>query len=122
MNLLNLLLQQKGPSTMNTIMMFGLILVVFYFFMIRPQTKKMKDAKKFAEGLTKGQRIVTIGGIHGKIEEVRDTTVIISTEGGGKLKIEKRAVSADNSLIGDEGKRATPAADNSASKDNSQSA
>ncbi|HYG49366.1 MAG TPA: preprotein translocase subunit YajC [Flavobacteriales bacterium] len=83
---------------MSTIIMFGLILVVFYFFMIRPQQKKMKDAKKFAESLEKGQRIITIGGIHGKIEEVRDTTVIISVEGGTKLKIEKSAISSDRTL------------------------
>jgi len=105
MNLLNILLQQKGPNMMNTILMFGLILIVFYFFMIRPQQKKMKEAKKFTEGLAKGQRIITIGGIHGKIEEVRDTTLIIVVEGGTKLKIEKRAVSPDSRLLTDDGKQ-----------------
>lgn len=83
---------------MNTIFMFGLILVVFYFFMIRPQQRKMKEAKKFAESLSKGQQVLTIGGIHGKIEEVRDTTVIISTEGGGKLKVEKSAITPTGTL------------------------
>lgn len=105
MNLMNILLQAKGQSMMNTIVMFGLILVVFYFFMIRPQTKKMKESKKFVEELNKGQRVMTIGGIHGKIEEVRDTTVIISTEGGGKLKVEKRAISPDSKLLNEEGKQ-----------------
>lgn len=105
MNLLSVLLQQKGPNMMNTILMFGLILVVFYFFMIRPQQKKMKEAKKFTESLAKGQRIITIGGIHGKIEEVRDTTLIIVVEGGTKLKIEKRAVSPDSRLLNDDGKQ-----------------
>ena len=102
MNTLSILLQEKaagGASAMSSILMFGLILVVFYFFMIRPQTKKMKEARKFTETLDKGQRVVTIGGIHGKIEEVRDTTVIISVEGGTKLKVEKRAISPDSTLL-----------------------
>ncbi len=100
MNLLTILLQQKqGGGAFSTILMFGLILVVFYFFMIRPQQKKMKEARKFSESLEKGQKIVTIGGIHGKIEEVKDTTVIIGVEGGGKLKIEKRAISPDTTTL-----------------------
>lgn len=70
------------------------IILVFYFFMIRPQSKKAKDAKKFRDSLEKGQRIITIGGIHGKILEVADTNVLIDT-GGGKLRVEKSAVSPD---------------------------
>lgn len=69
-----------------------LILGVFYFFMIRPQMKKQKELKKFREGLTTGDKVVTIGGIHGKILEVSDTTVLLSCE-GGKLRVEKSAVS-----------------------------
>jgi preprotein translocase subunit YajC len=57
-----------------------LIIVIFYFFMIRPQMKKAKDAKKFRESLSKGDKIVTIGGIHGKITDVAETTFIIETE------------------------------------------
>lgn len=71
-----------------------LIIVIFYFFMIRPQMKKAKDAKKFRESLSKGDKIVTIGGIHGKITDVAETTFIIETEGGAKLRIEKSAVSS----------------------------
>lgn len=74
-----------------------LIMVVFYFFMIRPQMKKAKDQKKFREGIKKGDKIVTIGGIHGRIVEVQETTFIIEVEGGNKLKIEKSAVSMENS-------------------------
>lgn len=73
------------------------IIVVFYFFMIRPQAKKAKETKKFREGLEKGQRIVTIGGIHGKILEVGDTNVLVDT-GGGKLRVEKSAISADSTV------------------------
>lgn len=72
-----------------------LIVVVFYFFMIRPQMKKAKDQKKYMENLQKGDKIVTIGGIHGKIAEINDTTFIIEVEGGNRLKIQKNAVSMD---------------------------
>jgi preprotein translocase subunit YajC len=75
-----------------------LIVVVFYFFMIRPQMKKQKDAKKFMAEIKKGDKIITIGGIHGKIAEVSDTTFIIEVEGGNRLKISKTAVSMDNSV------------------------
>lgn len=81
-----------------TLLMFGLMFVVFYLFMIRPQMKKTKEEKEFRAGLKKGDRIVTIGGIHGKIAEVKESTLIIETGEGGKLKIEKSAVSKDNSV------------------------
>jgi preprotein translocase subunit YajC len=82
-----------------------LIIVVFYFFMIRPQLKKAKDQKKFRENIKVGDKIVTIGGIHGKISEVHDTTFMITVEGGVKLKIEKNAISMDSStMIGAEQK------------------
>lgn len=74
-----------------------LIIVVFYFFMIRPQLKKTKEEKKFRETVAKGDKIVTIGGIHGKIAEVQEKTFLIEVEGGHKLKIEKNAVSLDYS-------------------------
>src|ERR1700758_5659938 len=77
---------------------FILIIVVFYFFMIRPQMKKQKEAKKFMAEIKKGDKIVTIGGIHGKIAEVNDTTFIIEVEGGNKLKISKTALSVDNTV------------------------
>jgi preprotein translocase subunit YajC len=100
MNLLSVLMAEGGGMGINVVM-FLLIIVVFYFFMIRPQMKKQKEGKKFMDSLEKGQRIVTIGGVHGKIEEVRETTVIIGVEGGGKLKLEKRAISPDsNTFIG----------------------
>src|ERR1700752_4765379 len=75
-----------------------LIVVVFYFFMIRPQMKKQKEAKKFMAEIKKGDKIVTIGGIHGKIAEINDTTFIIEVEGGNKLKISKTALSVDNTV------------------------
>lgn len=77
--------------------MLALMFVVMYFFMIRPQVKKNKQQKAFREELGKGDKIITNGGIHGKIAEVRDTTFIIETEGGGRLKIDKSGVSMEAS-------------------------
>ena len=74
-----------------------LIIVVFYFFMIRPQMKKQKEGKKFLENIKKGDKIVTIGGIFGKIVEVNDNSYLIEVEGGNKLKILKTAISQENS-------------------------
>jgi len=90
---LNIILQATGGSTLGSLLPLLLIIVVFYFFMIRPQMKKTKDEKKFREGIAKGDKIITIGGVHGKITEIQETTLIIEVEGGNKLKIEKSAVS-----------------------------
>jgi len=68
------------------------MLVVFYFFLIRPQQKKQKELKSFRENLKQGDKVVTIGGIHGKILEITDTTVLINSE-GTKLRFEKSAIS-----------------------------
>lgn len=100
MNLLNILLMTgaadaKGGSPYSSLIFLGLIIVVFYFFFIRPQVKRTKDQKKYREELKKGQKIVTIGGIHGKIVEIGDTTVIIEVEGQNRLKLEKSAVATD---------------------------
>ncbi len=82
------------------ILMLVLVLVVFYFFMIRPQQKKQKDLKKFRENLAVGDKVVTIGGVHGKILEINDTTVLINSE-GSKIRFEKSAISqSSNDLLG----------------------
>jgi preprotein translocase subunit YajC len=97
MQLLSVLLmappQGSGQSPIMSFLPIILIIVVFYFFMIRPQMKKAKDEKKFREELKKGDKVVTIGGIHGKIAEINDSTFIIEIEGGNRLKIERSAVS-----------------------------
>ena len=96
----SILLQAAGGgSPYSTMIMMGLLLVVFYFFMIRPQTKKAKAQKKFRESIKVGDKIVTIGGIHGKIAEIGDTTLMITVENGVKLKIEKNAISVDSSTL-----------------------
>ncbi|HIN39933.1 MAG TPA: preprotein translocase subunit YajC [Flavobacteriales bacterium] len=98
MHLLQILLMgptQEGSNPMGTFIMLGLIMLVFYFFMIRPQMKKTKDQRKFKEEINKGDKIITIGGIHGKISEIRDQAFIIDVENGGKLKIDKSSVSME---------------------------
>jgi len=96
MNVLNVLLmapQGGGESNpYSGMIMMVLLIGVFYFFFIRPQQKKAKETKKFREALKKGDKVVTIGGIHGKVLEISDTTVTIEVEGQGRLKLNKDAV------------------------------
>ncbi len=82
---------------MTTIIMWVAILGIFYMFMIRPQMKKQKEVKKFRESLEIGSKIVTIGGIHGKIKEMNETTAVIETE-GGRLRIERAAISSESKV------------------------
>ena len=88
---------QEGGSPVTSIVFLVLIFGVFWLFMIRPQMKKQKDQQKFREAIGKGDKIITIGGVHGKIIEVQDTTFIIEVEGNNRLKIEKSAVSMESS-------------------------
>jgi preprotein translocase subunit YajC len=89
---------QPGQNPLISFLPILLIIVVFYFFMIRPQMKKQKDQNKFRQELKKGDKIVTVAGIHGKIADVQDTTFIMEIEGGVRMKIEKSAVSMENSM------------------------
>ena len=103
MNFLNVLLMAPqgqgtgGQSSWMSFLPLILIVVVFYLFFIRPQMKKSKDQKKFRESLQKGQKIITIGGIHGKIVEIQDTTVTIEVEDQVRFRVEKSAVALDSS-------------------------
>ena len=95
----NLVLLQTAPSggssTQMMILLGGMILV-FYFFMIRPQAKKAKDAKKFQDNLQKGDKIVTIAGIHGAVNKINeDGTISVEVSPGSYLKIEKTAISIE---------------------------
>lgn len=74
-----------------------LIIVVFYFFMIRPQMKKAKDHKKYVEELKKGDKVITTSGIHGKIIELNDATFLIEVESGTKIRFEKSSISLEAS-------------------------
>ena len=85
---------QQGSSWSFWIMMI-LIFAVFYFFMIRPQTKKQKELQKQRESMKKGDKVVTAGGIYGEIKEVQDTTFIITIAKDVTIKVAKESVFAD---------------------------
>ena len=90
-----LLQQPQGEqSMMPMLMMMGGMFIIMYFFMIRPQMKKAKEAKKYQDGIQVGDKVVTLGGIHGKVIEVDETSVVLSLD-QGRMRIEKAALSAD---------------------------
>lgn len=86
---------QGGQSGYINILMIGGMLVVFYFFMIRPQMKKQKEIAKFRAELKKGDKIITTGGIYGKIAEMKETTITLEVEDGSKMKVDKAAIVRD---------------------------
>lgn len=90
------LLQAGGTDFTSFLPIIGMI-VIFYFFFIRPQQKKQKETKRYLEEIKKGEMVVTIGGIHGKVVEVSDTTVLLDVDRGTKLLIEKASISLDAS-------------------------
>ena len=89
---MNILQAQSGGGSQMVMML--LIMAVFFVFMIWPQMRKQKKAKTYMESLKKGDRIVTTGGVHGKIGVIADTHFVIDME-EGKAKIEKTAISME---------------------------
>ena len=91
-------LQANNPQIMQ-IILFGGIFVVFYFFMIRPQQKKAKEAKKFIDELKTGDKVVTIGGAHGTVITIREKTIVVEVDAnkGVRMVFEKSAISKDAS-------------------------
>jgi len=88
-----MILLQTSGSGMSSLIMFGMIFAVMYFFMIRPQIKRQKQERAYRSALKKGDKIITIGGIHAKIIDIKEGVFIIEAYGGATLKIEKSAVS-----------------------------
>lgn len=84
-----------GGGILGQVFLFGSIILIMYFFMIRPQQKKQKDTKKFIEEIKKGDDVVTIGGLHGKVSSVEGDVVYLELDRGLKVKVEKSAISAD---------------------------
>ncbi len=93
-----LMANPTGGGGLGSFLPLILIMVVFYFFMIYPQMKKNKEQKKFRESLGKGDKIITIGGVHAKIVEMNDTTLVIESE-GTRLRIDRTAVSMEASRL-----------------------
>ena len=97
MNLLHILLQAPaaGGGSMGWIMI-ALFFVIIYFFMIRPQQKKQKEVQKMRENLKVGDKIITAGGIHGKIKDINEATVSIEIADNIRIKIDKASVFVAN--------------------------
>lgn len=119
--LYHLVLLQAGPNggsgfSPMTFVFMGAIFAVMYFFMIRPQQKKANEQKDFIKALKKGDRIVTIGGIHGRIIKDNEDTLLVEVDNNVKLKIERSAISMENTQrlntdTGNKEKEVAPAAD-----------
>lgn len=97
-----LMAQPQNGAEPNPLMSFLpliLIIVVFYFFMIRPQMKRQKELRKFRESIQKGDSVVTTGGIYGKVADIKETTILLQVDEGVKLKVDKSAVVKDMSDV-----------------------
>jgi preprotein translocase subunit YajC len=89
----------EGQNPLVTFLPLILVFVIFYFFMIRPQVRKQKEMTNYRSALKKGDKIVTTGGIYGKITDVKDNTVTVDVGDNVLLKIDKSAVLKDSSDI-----------------------
>ena len=76
-----------------SVMPFVLIIIIFYFFIVRPQNKKQKETQKMLDALKKGDKVITIGGIHGVISSVKENTVIVKVDDNAKIEFTRSAIS-----------------------------
>ena len=93
MNLYFLQEAQQGGGMQQIIMIVAMI-GIFYFFMIRPQMKRNKEQRNFRDALKAGDKVVTTGGIHGEIDQINETEVILKVESGAKMRVEKAALTS----------------------------
>ncbi|MDR0371606.1 MAG: preprotein translocase subunit YajC [Prevotellaceae bacterium] len=98
MNLLHVLLQAEAPAAdpkgggMQMILMMVLIFAVFYFFMIRPQSKRQKEIKKQREAMKPGDKVITSGGVYGRVREIKEATVDIEIAENVRIRVDKNSV------------------------------
>lgn len=96
--MLSLILLQLGAATgeggnpYSSLIFFAAIILIFYFFMIRPQMKKQKEQKTYRASLAKGDKVITSGGIYGKVAEVKDTTVLVEIAPDIRIKVDKSSI------------------------------
>ena len=95
------ILQAAGaaPSTTSSLMTWGMLILIFvvmWFFMIRPQRKQQKELQAFRDGLKKGDKVVTVGGIFGTVEELKDDSVLLKVDKEVKLRVAKSSVVKDS--------------------------
>ena len=95
LNTIILMMGQGKSSLPQTVVMMVLIIGIFYFFMIRPQQKKRKEQTNFRNEMKKGDKVMTMGGIHGKVSQIKDNSVVIEVEGQGRIKVLKDAIVKD---------------------------
>lgn len=81
-------------SIIPTLVTFGLVFVIFYFLIIRPQNKKKKDAESMLKALKKGDKVVSIGGIHGTIQSIKEDSVVLKIDGNTKMTLSRSAISS----------------------------
>jgi len=97
---------QSGPmGGLMQFLPFLLIIAVFYFLIIRPQSKKQKETQKMLAALKKGDRVVTIGGVHGTIQSVREKTVVVKVDDTTKIEFARSAVSSVEAVARDDDKK-----------------
>lgn len=89
--------EQANP--LGSMLPLVLIIAIFYFFMIRPQMKKQKEVRQFREGIKKGDKVLTVGGIYGKVSEIKDTTVLLEIADGVRIKVDKTGLVKDNTDV-----------------------
>ena len=92
MNMLHILLQAQGGAAGNFILLIG-IMVIFFLFIVRPQMKRQKEARKFRESLEKGDKVLTLGGVHAKVVEIKENNiVVIEIAKDVHVKVDKNAL------------------------------
>ena len=96
MNLLQAAARQpQQPSPWGLYIMIGLMILVLWLFMWRPESKRRKEMQKFREGLKKGDKVITAGGIYGTVKEIKERTLLIEVDGNVTLRVDKNMVVAD---------------------------
>ena len=92
MTVLSIFLQAATGSGMSSILMMVALIAIFYFFMIRPQTKKQKEIRKFRDSLSVGDKVITAGGIYGKIKEIKGEDVILEIADNVRIRVAKSSI------------------------------
>ena len=87
--------QPQPPSPWGFYIMIGLMILVLWLFMWRPESKRRKEMQKFREGLKKGDKVITAGGIYGTVKEIKERTLLIEVDGNVTLRVDKNMVVAD---------------------------
>ena len=99
MNLLQAAAAPQGQSSLSFLLMIGLMILVMWLFMWRPESKRRKELQKFRDGLKKGDKVVTAGGIYATVKEVKESTLLIEVDSDVTLRIDKNMVVADPSSL-----------------------